>query len=186
MHVFIDLLYFSLCQCFPSYRVSTRNFVRISYRVFAIWLPTHLIWRDLASLHICVEKKITELLLIQFFVLLLHPSVLGFFFIYLVVYNPYLTVWYTTGYLQYFFLCLVTSSIILVVTESGHFSIVPVACGICFWLVWRRRTCLCCIALLVGGGVLAAPLVFLWSIGCSLSWDAGPFVQPFRGSCIVV
>jgi hypothetical protein len=73
----------------------------------------------------------------------------------------------------FFLLCYVTNSILAcslgVVTESGHFSIVPVACGICFRLVWRLRPCLCGIALLGGGGVSETPLVFLWRIGYSLS-----------------
>jgi hypothetical protein len=39
-------------------RVPTRNFGCISYHVSAIWLPIHLVLRDLASLHICDEKKL--------------------------------------------------------------------------------------------------------------------------------
>ena len=52
------------------------------------------------------------------------------------------------------------------VTESGHFSIVPVAYGRCFWLVWLLLPCLCGAALLGEVEVFETLQVFLWWIGC--------------------
>ena len=47
------------------------------------------------------------------------------------------------------------------VTESGLFSIVPVACGKCCWLVWILLPCLCGTALFGGGEVFETPLCML-------------------------
>jgi hypothetical protein len=69
----------------------------------------------------------------------LLPCVCVFFIIYSVCIQPMLHHFVYHGIFTFFFfflLCYVTSSILAcslgVVTESGHFSIVPVACGICF------------------------------------------------------
>jgi len=65
--------------------------------------------------------------------------------------------------------------------ESGRVLIDLAACGRWFWGTWRRRLCLCGIALSEGGGGFEVPWVVLLRVDCILSWDVALFVWPFQG-----
>ena len=65
--------------------------------------------------------------------------------------------------------------------ECGRVLIDLAACGRWFWGTWRRRLCLCGIALSEGGGGFEVPLVVLLRVDCILSWHVVLFVRPFSG-----